>query len=85
MITQTITVLPAIVPATITPPNPVPTFRVGVPVSETFMATGCLATPCVWSASGLPPGLALTTVSGNGVISGTPTAAGTFTTSINAV
>lgn len=86
MLTQTVTVLAAPVPAVITPPNPIPVFQVGLPVSETFTATGCKASLCVWSTSGsLPPGLTFATVSGNGVLSGTPTTAGTFTFSINAV
>src|SRR6202012_3167431 len=44
------------------------------PYSATLSATGGTA-PYTWSVSGLPAGLSL---GGNGVISGTPTATGTF-------
>lgn len=86
MLTQTVVVLAAPVPAVIVPPNPIPVFQVSVPVSETFTATGCKALQCVWSSSGtLPPGVTFATVGANGVLSGIPTTAGTFTFSINAV
>jgi phosphodiesterase/alkaline phosphatase D-like protein/outer membrane protein OmpA-like peptidoglycan-associated protein len=54
------------------------TATVGTPYSQTFTATGGTS-PYTWSKTGtLPPGLNVTTVSGNGVLSGTPTTAGTY-------
>ncbi|MCC6389561.1 MAG: putative Ig domain-containing protein [Bryobacterales bacterium] len=52
---------------------------VGVPYSQQVQATGG-APPYSWSVSvgALPPGLSIATVNNFGVISGTPTAAGTF-------
>ncbi len=51
---------------------------VGVAYSQTLAATGGM-TPYSWSATGVPSGLSLSTA---GVLSGTPTAAGTFTVAI---
>jgi phosphodiesterase/alkaline phosphatase D-like protein len=54
------------------------TATVGTSYSQTFTATGGTS-PYTWSRTGtLPPGLNVTTVSGNGVLSGTPTTAGTY-------
>ncbi len=49
-------------------------------VSLTLTSTGG-GGAIVWSATGLPTGLA---ISSNGVISGTPTATGTFTVTVTA-
>lgn len=56
-----------------------PGATVGAAYSQTFTATGGTA-PYTWTvnAGSLPAGLSLTTSNNNGVISGTPTAAGTF-------
>ncbi len=53
----------------------------GVPYSAQAQGTGGAA-PYTWSASGLPPGLSINPQSG--AISGTPTAAGSFTPTITA-
>jgi phosphodiesterase/alkaline phosphatase D-like protein/outer membrane protein OmpA-like peptidoglycan-associated protein len=54
------------------------TATVGTSYSQTFTATGGTS-PYTWSKTGtLPPGLSITTVSGTGVLSGTPTTAGTY-------
>ncbi|MGD9792223.1 MAG: Ig-like domain-containing protein, partial [Acidimicrobiia bacterium] len=61
------------VPASITTAN-LPTGRVNQPFS--FTLTGTALAPTVWTVSGLPAGLSMTS---GGVITGTPTAAGTAT------
>ncbi|HJQ42248.1 MAG TPA: right-handed parallel beta-helix repeat-containing protein [Jatrophihabitantaceae bacterium] len=64
-------------PAVVISPNSLPNGTVGVPYSVTITATGGLGAPYVWSLAGgaLPPGL---TFSAAGVISGVPTAPGTY-------
>jgi hypothetical protein len=70
---------PAAVPPTITSAAPTSAATVGVPYQYTCAASG--TAPIGFSASGLPPGLA---ISSAGVISGTPTSAGTFPGTITA-
>jgi hypothetical protein len=69
---------PAIAP-TITSAAPTGTGTVGVPYAFTCTATG--TTPITFTATGLPPGLAMETT---GLIGGTPIAAGTFAGEIKA-
>jgi hypothetical protein len=63
----------------ITSAPPTGTGTVGVPYAFSCSATGSV--PISFSAAGLPPGLAISTA---GVISGTPTTAGTFNGTITA-
>jgi hypothetical protein len=65
-----------VVPPTITSTNAF-SGKVGVAFSNTITATG--SAPIVFSGTSLPGGLSVAT---NGVISGTPTAAGTFTNAV---
>lgn len=75
----TVTPTPTTVPGTltITTTSPLPSGVVGTPYSQTLMASGGTP-PYTWSilTGSLPGGLSLTP--STGVISGTPTAAGTF-------
>jgi hypothetical protein len=54
--------------------------RVGTPYSGTFVATGGVTV--TWAASGVPPGLSMNSVTG--VLSGTPTTAGSYILSVSA-
>jgi hypothetical protein len=63
----------------ITTGSPLPGATVGVAYSTTFAATGGSGSYS-WSGSSLPAGLSL---SSSGVLSGTPTSAGTFTLTIS--
>jgi alpha-tubulin suppressor-like RCC1 family protein len=58
-----------------------PAGEIGLPYSAQAQGTGGAA-PYTWSANGLPPGLSIDPESG--AISGTPTAAGTYTATITA-
>lgn len=68
----TVVIHPALVA---TWPDAVPNVQVGVSSTTTLTATAGAA-PYVWTSTGLPPGLSLNPSSG--VLSGTPTAAGTY-------
>jgi len=74
-------VLPAYVAPAINPIGNLPNAVVGTAYSRTFTATG--TQPITWnvSAGALPPGLSLST---GGLLSGTPTLAGTYTFTIRA-
>ncbi|PPK68778.1 S8 family serine peptidase [Actinokineospora auranticolor] len=65
--------------AVVTPPGD-QTGRVGTPVNLALRATGATA-PYTWTATGLPPGLS---ISSGGVVSGTPTTAGNYTLTVTA-
>ncbi|MFB3779235.1 MAG: putative Ig domain-containing protein [Bryobacteraceae bacterium] len=62
-------------PPAISTSSPLPNATVGLTYSQTFVATGG-TTPYNWTVSGPPPGLSL---SAAGLLSGTPTAPGTYT------
>jgi hypothetical protein len=55
-----------------------PAASVGVPYSQTFTVSGGTAPYKFTTTSTLPPGLTLSTVSKGGVLSGTPTAVGSY-------
>src|SRR5579864_751863 len=62
-------------------PATLPNWTVNVAYSQTLSASGCLVS-CAWSATGtLPTGLSL---SSSGVISGTPSATGSFNFTVTA-
>jgi Putative Ig domain len=65
-------------PITITTTSPLPSATAGVAYTTSFAASGGTA-PYRWTATGLPAGLTLDTT---GILSGTPTAAGTFNLSV---
>ena len=69
-------------PPSIVTASPLSSALTGAPYSQTIAATG--TTPITWSvkSGALPPGLSLG--SSNGIISGTPTAAGVFTFAVSA-
>ncbi len=69
----TLTIAAAAIPVDISTPS-LPAGQVSIPYSYSMTGTGGTA-PYSWSAAGLPPGL---TMSAAGLLSGTPTAAGTF-------
>ena len=76
--TYTLTVDPARLQLAIAT-GPLPSGTVSQPYSATVAATGG-TTPYSWSATGIPKGLTLNTTTG--VLSGTPTKAGTFTVTV---
>lgn len=67
-------------PLVIAAPLTLPSGTIGAAFSATFTSAGGTA-PVTWSALGLPAGLA---ISNNGVLSGKPAMAGTFTITITA-
>ena len=78
--TFSVTVNPGQLPLAIATGS-LPAGTVSQPYSATVLATGG-TTPYSWSATGLPAGLNLNTATG--VLSGTPTRAGTFTVTVKA-
>ncbi len=68
-----------IIPKLVLPSAPLPNGIVGTGYSFTFTPAGGLA-PLVWSATGLPAGLAMNAATGT--IGGIPTASGAFTLSV---
>jgi hypothetical protein len=75
-----VTVAAAAVPLSITTQAPLAGGEVGVAYTQAFAATGGTP-PYTWSASGLPSGLS---ISSAGIISGTPTASGSFPVTVQA-
>jgi hypothetical protein len=68
-------------PPSITGPASIPSWTITRDYpAQTVTVTGGI-TPYMWSASGLPPGMTINT--STGVISGTPTSAGSFTITVN--
>jgi hypothetical protein len=67
-------------PPSITTMSPLPSGMENVPYMTTLAATG--NTPITWIATNVPNGLSM---SSGGVLSGTPTAAGTFTINVTAI
>lgn len=61
---------------TITTSSPLPSGTVNVSYSTTLSCTSCAGD--TWNASGLPPGLGITTNTNGATVSGTPTTAGTY-------
>ena len=79
--TYSLTINPPVCP-TITVTNPAPSTGIsGSAFSQTFTASGSLATYTYTTVSALPTGLALSTT---GVLSGTPTQTGTFPITVTA-
>jgi hypothetical protein len=64
----------------ITPPSPLPSGQINVPYTTQLAATGGVGPPYTWSATGLPPGLAIANTTGS--ITGIPRASGTFTIAV---
>ncbi|MBR0249260.1 MAG: putative Ig domain-containing protein, partial [Synergistaceae bacterium] len=82
--TATITIVAGPVPPTqftITPSDSAVTVRVGSAVSVSFTVAGTSET-LAWSATGLPAGVSINP--STGVISGTPTTAGSYTATVTA-
>ncbi len=78
----TLTVTPACPTITVNPANPtLPNGRAGTPYSQTFTQSGAATATFSVSAGALPNGLTLT---GGGLLSGTPTVNGTFNFTIRA-
>lgn len=80
--TKQFTVNVVVAPLVITTASPLPNGQVAVGYSAQFGATGGVP-PYTWQASGVPTGLAFSSNSSGGALSGTPAAEGQFTVTVS--